>query len=143
LVEEQLGRKGLAEVAGAGAAGGSGFGALAFMNATLKRGIDMVLDLVCFEDVAREADLIITGEGRLDDQSGQGKLIQGVCRRAGKVPVIALCGTLSITLEQVRAIGLKAAFSINEVERPLPEMLSATAENLEKTAASLLGNVES
>lgn len=143
LVDEQLRRKGLAFVPGAGAAGGFGFGALAFMDATLKRGIDMVLDLVNFEEAARQADLIITGEGRLDDQSGQGKLIQGVCSRAGRVPVIALCGILSITQEQIRAIGLKAAYSINPVEKPLPEMLAATAENLERTAAGLLANAAS
>ncbi|HKD47385.1 MAG TPA: glycerate kinase [Rhizomicrobium sp.] len=137
LVEWQLNRKGLATVPGAGAAGGFGFGALVFMNANLKRGIDMVLDLVGFEDAARDADLIITGEGRLDDQSSQGKVIQGVCSHAKKVPVIALCGTLSITTDQAKAIGLKAAYSINTVQRPLAEMLAATAANLEKTAALL------
>jgi len=104
----------------------------------LKRGIDMVLDLVGFEDAARKADLIITGEGRLDDQSSQGKVIQGVCSRAKKVPVIALCGALSITTDHAKAIGLKAAYSINSVQRPLAEMLAATAVNLEKTAALLL-----
>lgn len=140
LVEEQLSRKGLAEIPGAGAAGGFGFGAVAFMNATLKRGIDMVLDAVGFEEVIAEIDLIITGEGRLDTQSGQGKLIQGVCSRAGKVPVIALCGALSITPEEVKAIGLEAAYSINPVERPLTEMLRATARNLEKAAAALFSD---
>ncbi len=138
IVERQLNRQGLAAVPGAGAAGGFGFGALAFLNAKLQHGIDMVLDLVGFEDAAREADLIITGEGRLDDQSAQGKVIQGVCSRAGKVPVIALCGTLSITQEQAKAIGLKAAYSINPVPKPLSEMLAATAANLERAAASLL-----
>ena len=137
LVEKQTGRKGLDQVPGAGAAGGMGFGALAFMNATLKRGIDMVLDLVGFDAAAASADLIITGEGHLDAQSFQGKLIQGVCARAGKTPVIALAGKLSASPEQVRSIGLEAAYSINEVERPLPDMLAATAENLEKMAARL------
>ena len=107
------------------------------MNATLKRGIDVVLDLVGFDAAAAQADLIITGEGRIDGQSGQGKLIQGVCARAGKVPVIALCGKLSASPEQIKAIGLKAAYSINTAEGPLAEMLAATAENLEKTAARL------
>jgi glycerate kinase len=142
LVEKQTGRKGLAETPGAGAAGGMGFGALAFMNATLKRGIDMVLDLVGFDAAAARADLIITGEGHLDGQSAQGKLIQGVCTRAGKVPVIALAGKLSISPEQIKSIGLAAAYSINTVERPLAEMLAATAENLEKTAAALLRRLE-
>jgi len=137
LVEQETGRKGLADTPGAGAAGGLGFGALAFMDATLKRGIEMVLDLVGFDAAVARADLVITGEGHIDGQSGQGKLIQGVCARAGSVPVIALCGKLSAGPEQIRAIGLKAAYSINEVELPLAEMLAATAANLEKTAARL------
>jgi glycerate kinase len=102
----------------------------------------MVLDLVGFEDAARNADLIITGEGRIDEQSAQGKLIAGVCRRAGAVPVIALCGRLAITPEQAKAIGLRAAYSINPVEKDLSEMLSATAQNLESIAATLLDKVE-
>ena len=137
LVERQTGRTGLAQMQGAGAAGGLGFGAVAFLNATLKRGIDMVLDLVGFDAAVARADLIITGEGHIDGQSSQGKLIQGVCARAGGVPVIALCGKLSASPEQIKAIGLKAAYSINETEKPLAEMLAATAENLEKTAAKL------
>jgi glycerate kinase len=142
LVEQQTGRKALAQTQGAGAAGGMGFGALAFMNATLKRGIDMVLDLVAFDTAAANADLIITGEGHIDGQSLQGKLIQGVCARAGNVPVIALCGKLSATPEQIKSIGLAAAYSINAVERPLPEMLAATEENLEKIAARLFPRME-
>ena len=138
LVEQQTGRQGLAQIEGAGAAGGLGFGALAFMNATLRRGIDVVLDLVGFDTAAARADLIITGEGHIDGQSGQGKLVQGVCARAGQVPVIALCGKLSADPGQIRAIGLKAAYSINAVEKPLAEMLAATAVNLEMTAARLV-----
>lgn len=75
--------------------------------------------------------------GRIDSQSLQGKLIQGVCGRAGNTPVIALCGKLAAAPEDVRRVGLKAAYSINESERPLAEMLAATAANLERTAARL------
>ena len=137
LVEMQTGRMGLAQTPGAGAAGGLGFGAMAFLHATPKRGIDMVMDLVGFDQAASRADLIITGEGHIDGQSGHGKLIQGVCARAGRVPVIALCGKLSAGPAEIAAIGLRAAYSINAVERPLAEMLAATAENLEKAAAKL------
>jgi glycerate kinase len=136
LVASQLGRD-AALVPGAGAAGGLGFGAMAFFGATLRRGIEIVLDLTGFDVAACAADLIITGEGHLDGQSAQGKLIQGLCGRAQGKPVIALCGKLSATPEQVAAIGLKAAYSINAEERPLDEMLAATAVNLEKTAATL------
>jgi glycerate kinase len=137
LVERELGRHGLAQVPGAGAAGGLGFGGMAFLDATLKRGIEMVMDLVGFDTAVRQADLVITGEGHIDGQSLQGKLIQGVCGRAGGKPVIALCGKLSASPAEIAAVGLKAAYSINPEPRPLAEMLAATAENLERTAASL------
>ncbi|HWC62219.1 MAG TPA: glycerate kinase, partial [Rhizomicrobium sp.] len=141
LVETETGRKGLADIPGAGSAGGMGFGALAFFNATLRRGIDMVLDLTGFDRTAAGADLVITGEGHLDGQSGHGKLIQGVCARAGKTPVVALAGKLSVTQEQVNALGLAAAYSINRAERPLAEMLAATGKNLEEAASTLLSRL--
>jgi glycerate kinase len=139
LVADQLGRRGLAEMPGAGAAGGLGFGALAFMDGTLKRGIDLVLDVTGFDQALAGADLVVTGEGHLDGQTLNGKLIEGVCARAGAkgVPVIALCGKLSASSDQIRAIGLKAAYSINPVERPLAQMLAQTADNLRRTAASM------
>ncbi len=136
LVKDQLGRD-IAQTPGAGAAGGLGFGAMAFFGATLRRGIEIVLDMTGFDAAAKDADLIITGEGHLDGQSAQGKLIQGLCGRAGKTPVIALAGKLSASPDQVRGIGLKAAYCINEEEKPLAEMLASTASNLEKTAAKL------
>jgi glycerate kinase len=137
VVKTQLGRD-VADMPGAGAAGGLGYGAVAFLGAELRRGIEIVLDITGFDAAARTADLIITGEGHLDGQSAQGKLIQGLCGRARKTPVIALCGKLSATPEQIRTIGLKAAYSINKQERPLAEMLANTAVNLEKTAAGLV-----
>lgn len=136
IVAAQLG-KDVAQTPGAGAAGGLGYGALAFFGGRLRRGIEIVLDLTGFDAAAQAADLIITGEGHLDGQSAQGKLIQGVCARSQGKRVIALCGKLSASPEQVAAIGLAAAYSINKEERPLAEMLAATAANLERSAAEL------
>jgi glycerate kinase len=136
VVKAQLGRD-VADLPGAGAAGGLGYGAVAFLGARLRRGIEIVLDLTGFDAAARQADLIITGEGHLDGQSAQGKLIQGLCGRSGTTPVIAMCGKLSAGPEQIKTIGLKTAYCINKEERPLAEMLANTATNLEKTAASL------
>ena len=136
VVKAQTGRD-VAAMPGAGAAGGLGYGAVAFLGAELRRGIEVVLDMTGFEAAAAKADLIITGEGHLDGQSAQGKLIQGLCGRSRGKPVIAFCGKLSASPEQVKAIGLKAAYSINKEERPLAEMLANTAINLEKTAAEL------
>ena len=108
-----------------------------FLGAQLRRGIEVVLDMTGFESAATKADLIITGEGHLDGQSAQGKLIQGLCGRAQATPVIALCGKLSATPDQIKTIGLKAAYCINREERPLAEMLANTAVNLERAAERL------
>lgn len=139
LTTEQLGKSDLARIPGAGAAGGTGFGAMAFLNATLRRGADLVMDIAGFDDALAKTDLVITGEGQLDGQTLHGKLVQSICRRAtlSGVPVVALCGRLAASPEQLAAIGLKAAWSINEVERPLQEMLNRTAENLTRTAAQI------
>lgn len=136
VVEAQLG-KDVAEIPGAGAAGGLGYGAVAFLGARLRRGIEVVLDLTWFDTAVQEANIVITGEGHLDGQSAQGKLIQGLCQRAKGKPVIAFCGKLSATPDQLKTIGLKAAYSINREERPLAEMLANTAANLEAAAAAL------
>ena len=136
LVKTQLARD-VADQPGAGAAGGLGYGAVAFLGAQLRRGIEIVLDMTGFDSAARSADLIITGEGHLDGQSAQGKLIQGLCGRSDGTPVIALCGKLSAAPDQIKTIGLKAVYCINQEERPLAEMLANTAVNLERTAAGL------
>lgn len=137
IAERQLGKPGLAALPGAGAAGGTGFGAMVFLGATLRRGIDLVMDLTHFDQALESADLVITGEGKLDGQTLHGKLIHGICQRARRksVPVIALCGQLTATHEQIAQIGLRNAYSINDTELPLPEMLARTAENLTRAAA--------
>ena len=121
---------------GAGAAGGLGFGAMAFLKGELKSGIEVVLDVTNFDKQLTDKDLVITGEGRLDAQTAHGKLISGIVQRAKKanVPVIALCGALEMTPQYVADLGLLAAFPIGQKPTNLAEALAATAENLEKTA---------
>ena len=121
LIGEQFGVD-IADVPGAGAAGGLGAGALFFLNAQLQPGADIVLDAVDFDRRAAEADLILTGEGKLDRQTAQGKLIKRIVERAGATPfsatpVVALCGTLDLDPADLDALGLRAAFSV--LNRPL------------------------
>jgi glycerate 2-kinase len=130
-------RQVVAETAGAGAAGGLGFGALYFLNATLKRGIDAIMDLTNFDAQVAWADVIITGEGRLDSQTAHGKLIAGIIARTQKKPVIALCGAVEATPQYIRDLGLKAAFAIAQKPCTLAEALAATEVNLEKMAFNL------
>lgn len=101
-------------MAGSGAAGGMGAALLAILNAESGSGIDMIMEAVDFEHHIQTADLIITGEGRLDQQTLSGKVISGICQRAGRyqIPVIALCGSMELTNAQMDELGLTAAFSI-------------------------------
>ena len=115
-VKEQLSVS-LDEVPGAGAAGGMGGGMLAFFGARLQMGITTVLDALAFEQRARGADVIFTGEGKLDTQSLRGKVVVGVARRAKKigVPVIAVVGDIGDGIDAVYEEGVCAVFSINRV----------------------------
>ncbi len=127
-----------AQVSGAGAAGGLGAGAMAFLGAILRSGIETVLDLTRFDVQLNGVDLVITGEGKIDRQTQQGKLISGVVRRAQPVPVIALCGALLATPEEIAQIGLQAAFSILNRPMSLETALSETAALLERTAFNVV-----
>lgn len=123
-------------IPGAGAAGGVGAGTMAFLNAQLLPGIDTVLKRTDAEALIRQSDIIITGEGKMDGQTQHGKLISGLCKLAGKykVPVVAVCGALSVLPAQIEQLGLRAAFSISQGPATLADSLVHAAENLEKTA---------
>ena len=91
--------KDIKNVPGAGAAGGLGGGFLAFLNARLERGIEMVLDAMAFDDIIRGADLVITGEGRVDSQTLTGKVPFGIMRRAHRqnIRTVAIGGTVMLS----------------------------------------------
>ena len=91
VLEQHFGRS-FSNIPGAGAAGGLGAGCMAFLGAKLRSGIDALLDLYNFKAQCKDADLIITGEGKLDSQSFQGKVLSGILREAGTVPVWSICG---------------------------------------------------
>lgn len=99
---------------GAGAAGGLGFAAMAWMNATTRPGVEVVAELAKLDDAIGEADLVFTGEGRMDAQTLQGKTPWGVMRiaQAHDVPVLALVGSLGEGYQQLYDAGLTAAFSL-------------------------------
>lgn len=113
--------KDVRESPGAGAAGGTGFGLLAFLNATLRPGIEMVLEATHFAEKLGGADLVLTGEGAIDEQTLSGKTIAGVCRVANpaSVPVIAFGGAVRLSGAQLDEAGLAAAFSLVDGPRTL------------------------
>jgi len=130
----------LARAPGAGAAGGLGFGMLAFFNATLRSGIEIVLDATALRDRLAGADLCITGEGRLDAQSLAGKTAVGVaraCRDLG-VPCIALAGGIGDGADDALAEGLVAHFSICRAPMTLDEAMADAPRLIERAAANVL-----
>lgn len=134
--------------AGAGAAGGVGFGAIALLGASLRPGIELVLDLVGFADQLVEATLVITGEGSLDEQTLHGKAPAGVAAaaRTAGVPVIAVCGRATLAPEQLRAAGLLATYRLSELEPDLQRCMAQAAPLLEllgeRVAREHLGSTE-
>lgn len=113
IIKEQLGLD-LKDVPGAGAAGGLGAGLLAFTGAELKTGVETILDTVKFDQMLEQADLVITGEGRIDKQSLYGKVPMGVAKRAVKQakPVLAIVGSIGPGAEALYAHGLSSIVSI-------------------------------
>ena len=131
--------KDLRDRAGAGAAGGLGYALVQFLDARLAPGIDLVLEAVDFHKTLEGADLVITGEGRMDGQSLSGKTPVGVARWAKQhdLPVIALCGSIGEGAEGVHEVGIDALFSVVPGVCSLEEALANGAENLERTGAQI------
>lgn len=131
----------ISDVAGTGAAGGLGGAFLAFLGARLQRGVDMVLDAIDFDSYVKDADLVITGEGRIDYQTVKGKTPYGVMCRARKygVPVIAIGGAVQLD-EDVDTTGFKAVFPIVQGPVSLEYAMrkDVAAENVRLTIGRLL-----
>lgn len=131
--------KDISMVPGSGAAGGMGGGMLAFLDAELRSGADLVLDLCQFNSKIEDADLIITGEGRMDRQSLMGK-IPGKILEAGKrknIPVIAFTGSIS-DKETLESAGFKGLFATKPDSMPLEEAMKPdiAIQNIKSALAS-------
>ena len=128
-------------LAGAGAAGGMGGGFRAFLNATLQRGIEMVLDAIDFDRIIQDANLIITGEGKIDFQTTKGKTAAGVLSHARKqgIPVVAIGGCIEMC-ESVEQMGFAGIYPIIEEKVPLEIAMQSdiAASNIENTVKKIL-----
>ncbi|WLR58845.1 glycerate kinase [Guptibacillus hwajinpoensis] len=124
---------------GAGAAGGLGGGLIAFLDAKLKPGIDLILDLIQFEEELKNADLVLVGEGKTDNQTAYGKAPMGVGIRAKQhgVPVFCISGSLS---EGYRALEehINAFFSIANSPATLKELSDNASQLLEETVKNVM-----
>ncbi len=136
VIERDLGTD-VTELAGAGAAGGLGAGMAAFLGARLRSGAELVLDLVRLDEALRGADLVITGEGKLDRQTAFGKAPRAVAAHARRLGVVcyAVAGALEATADELRAMGIDAAFALTSDTVSIEESMRRAGELLRETTA--------
>ena len=131
---------------GAGAAGGLGYAFKQFLNARLERGVDMVLDAIGFDKIISGADLVITGEGKVDSQTLTGKTPFGVAQRAHRqgIPVVAIGGCVQISTDDAHAAGFAGVYQVTPVDMPLEEAmkLDVASENVYNTTLKILSGHE-
>ena len=129
---------------GAGAAGGLGFGFIAFLNAHLERGIEMVLDAIGFDELIKGASLVITGEGRVDSQTLTGKTPFGVLKRAMKqdIPVVAIGGSVTLKPKAAIEAGFAGVYAVTPAGMPLEIAMQPTvaSENICNTVRNILNH---
>lgn len=138
VVRRDLGAD-ILELPGAGAAGGAGGGLHALLGARLQMGIETVLDLVDFDARLRGADLVLTGEGKIDVQSLRGKVVIGVARRAkaAGVPAAAIVGNIGDGIESAYGEGVTGIFSTNRVAVPMEEARKRSPQDMRETVRNL------
>ena len=124
------------QMQGAGAAGGLGYAFRQFISGRLERGVEMVLDAIHFDEIISGADLVVTGEGKVDSQTLTGKTPFGVAQRAIKasIPVIAIGGKVEIDTAQARMAGFESVIQITPSDMPLSEAMKpeVAAENIRR-----------
>lgn len=139
IIHTELGAD-IAELPGAGAAGGMGGGMVAFFGSRLQMGIETVLDTVGFDELLNDADMAISGEGKIDFQSLRGKVVIGVARRTKKqnVPLVAVVGDIGDNIEGAYGEGVSAIFSINRVAVPFSEAKQRSKSDMKLTIDNLM-----
>lgn len=127
-------------VPGAGAAGGLGAGAMAFLQAAPRSGISLLLDLVGFREALEGASLVVTGEGSLDVQSLRGKAVMGVTRAAAAagVPVVVLAGRVDLSPDDASQAGFAATYALTDLEPDLARCRRDAAMLLRQLAAGIV-----
>ena len=130
----------VSQIPGGGAAGAMGAGMVAFFGAKLQQGIETVLDMVEFDKELQNTDLVITGEGLLDEQSLRGKVISGVVKRSkiANKPTIAIVGGVQGDISKMYEAGLSAVFTINRLPEDFEVSKHKSRENLAETVDNII-----
>lgn len=144
VIERETG-KDLKDVPGSGAAGAMGAGMIAFFDSVLQMGIETVLDTVKFDEIIEDADMIFTGEGRIDSQSLRGKVVIGVGKRAKNknIPVTVIAGGAANNIDDAYDMGVTSIFTINRLPEDFEISRHKSKENLEATIDNILRLIKS
>ena len=139
VIRSQLGID-VSRMPGAGAAGGMGAGCVALLGGMIQSGIDAVLDVTGFDRQLEGADLVITGEGRIDSQSADGKVVSGVARRTRTkgIPLIAIAGGIADSAGAVYDIGVSAMFSTDRAALPVDMLGARSPGDYEATLSDIM-----
>lgn len=139
IIKNQF-HKDVINIPGAGAAGGLGAGLMAFLNGSLKKGIEIVIEYAKLEDKIKDCDMVWTGEGSIDFQTQYGKTPLGVAEVAKKYnkPVVALAGRVGDGIDVLYEKGIDAIFGIMKEASAIEDALSKGKENVERTAENIV-----
>ena len=139
VVKRELG-KDVSTLSGGGAAGAMAGGMIAFFDALVKMGIDAVLDAVDFDRILEGADVVFTGEGKIDSQSLEGKVVCGVAKRSLRkgVPVVAIVGGIDGDISPIYELGVNSVFAINRMPEDFSVSRYKSRENLRATVDDIL-----
>ena len=145
-VADQAGFKGMSDIKGGGAAGGLSAALAIFAGAKIKSGIDTILDLINFNQIASKADLVITGEGKIDNQTLGGKAPYGIAirsKKAGTHHIVAICGSVDSDF-QINQSPFDAVFPIISGPCPLSEAMKpeTTLQNIYRTVSSFISLID-
>ena len=131
-------KKDLSQLPGTGAAGGLGFALVAFLGGRLKGGIDHILDMLSFDEKVKDADLVITGEGKMDSQSLMGKLPFGVAKRCAHTKVAAIVGLNVADEKLINDLGIAQVVETNYMHLPFDKVKATAKEDLIAAAKKII-----
>ncbi|MCM4153099.1 glycerate kinase [Arenibacter sp. N53] len=133
----------ISDIPGSGAAGGTGGGLMAFLKGHLVKGIGLILETLRIEEYIKQADLVFTGEGKIDDQTLQGKTISGIAKMAKKydVPVIVITGKIGDNIDGIYNIGVSAVYSIVNQPMELKQAIGQAPKLIQDCAKNIMSTI--
>lgn len=134
----------ISNIPGAGAAGGTGAGLMAFLQGHLVKGIGLILETLKIEEHIKQADLVFTGEGKIDNQTLHGKTISGIGAMAKKynVPVIVITGKIGDNIEGIYNIGVSAVYSIINRPMELKEAIDKAPKLIQECTKNIMATIK-